>query len=89
MKFRLLALCIGSGMLLAAASRPRQSDDMRRAIAWEHYKDMAAARQARMEARHPSVTYRGEANREDEQNVRQDQRVVDPGPPAWRKDHKR
>lgn len=30
------------------------SDDMRRAIEWERFKDRAAARQARIEARHPS-----------------------------------
>jgi hypothetical protein len=79
----LLVLGIGSGMLLTAASL---SPDMRRAIAWEHYKDVAAARQARIEARHPTVTY-GEANRDAEEQVTHDRRVVDPGPPAWRKDH--
>jgi len=34
-----------------------QSSAMQRAIAFERYKDMAAARQARLEAKHPSVTY--------------------------------
>jgi hypothetical protein len=34
-----------------------QDSDMQRAIAFEHYKDVAAARQARMEAKHPTVFY--------------------------------
>lgn len=34
-----------------ARKSPQMDDDMRRAIAFEHYKDQAAARQARMEAR--------------------------------------
>lgn len=38
------------------ASRP-MSEDIRRAIAWERHKDLAAARQAQLEAKHPSVTY--------------------------------
>lgn len=86
MKTRLLALCIGSGMMLAAVAADRQSSDMRRAIEWERYKDLAAARQAAKERRHPSVEYnRGEANREDEHNVRpRADRVTDPGPRDYR-----
>jgi beta-lactamase class D len=34
-----------------------QSSDMQRAIAFERHKDMAAARQERMEAKHPTVFY--------------------------------
>ena len=39
-----------------ARKSPQMDDDMRRAIEFEHYKDQAAARQARIEAR-------GEADR--------------------------
>jgi len=35
------------------AKRSGMSDDMRQAIEWERAKDRAAARQARIEARHP------------------------------------
>jgi hypothetical protein len=41
------------------------SEDMREAIAWERHKEAAAARQARIEAKHPTVTYNN-ANRSDE-----------------------
>jgi hypothetical protein len=81
MKIVLLALCVSAGLLPAA--EPRMSDDMRRAIEWERYKDLAAARQAVKERKHPSVTY-GEANRSEEPEGRP---VKDPGPPAYRKDH--
>jgi hypothetical protein len=44
-----------------AADRPqkkdRVDDDMAQAIAFERQKDAAAARQARIEAKHPTVTY--------------------------------
>jgi hypothetical protein len=53
------------------------SEDMRQAIAFEHYKDLAAARQARKEAKHPSVSY-SNADRTDEESVAN--RVKDPGP---------
>jgi hypothetical protein len=85
MKTSLVAICIGSGLLVGAVA-VRQNDDVRRAIEWERYKDLAAARQAAKERKHPSVTYGyGEANREDEHALPQRQRVVDPGPPAYRK----
>jgi hypothetical protein len=65
MKTRLLAGFMGVGLLLAPLGlaqdkeqKPKKmDDDMRRAIAFERYKDLAAARQARKEAKHPSVTY--------------------------------
>ena len=47
---------------LSAEPRIRQTDDLRHAIEWERYKDLAAARQAAKKPKHPSVTY-GEANR--------------------------
>ena len=45
-----------------ADRQSNMSSDMQEAIAWERRKDAAAARQARMEAQHPTVTYNG-ANR--------------------------
>jgi len=54
--------------------------DMQRAINWERQKDRAAARQARKEARNPSVpTPSNSANRSAEDDV-QGRKVVDPGP---------
>ncbi len=68
MKFRLFTGLLAAGLLLAplgAADKPQakkadteaQDPDMQRAIAFEHYKDVAAARQAAMEAKHPTVFY--------------------------------
>jgi hypothetical protein len=88
MKTALLGLCIGAGMLLAVEPVSRQSNDMRRAIAWERYKDLAAARQAAKERKHPSVSY-GEANRSRDREMEQmeGRPVKDPGPPAYRRAH--
>ncbi len=79
MKTRLFTGMVAAGLLLlplsAADKNTRKADteiqdpDMQRAIAFEHYKDLAAERQARMEATHPSVVYRDadrQANREDD-----------------------
>ena len=85
MKLRLLAFGIGSGLLFGAVAADRQSDDMRRAIAWERYKDVAAARQAAKERKHPSVAY-GNANRSADRDAVDGRTVKDPGPPAYRKD---
>ncbi|HWC98655.1 MAG TPA: hypothetical protein VG456_17970 [Candidatus Sulfopaludibacter sp.] len=83
MKMRLFTGVVGAAMLLApliAADSPkaksdthnqRQDSDMQRAIAFEHYKDLAAARQARREEKHPSVSYNN-ADRSVDQ--------ADPGP---------
>ena len=65
MKTRLLAGFMGAGLLLAPLGltqdkqqKPKKmDDDMSRAIAFERYKDLAAARQAKKEEKHPSVTY--------------------------------
>lgn len=88
MKIGLLALCVCAGILPAAQPQNRMSDDMRRAIAWERYKDLAAARQAARERKHPSVTY-GEADRTRDRDMEEmgGRPVKDPGPPAYRKDH--
>ena len=85
MKLTILALCLGCGLLPAATpgrTHRAMSDDMRRAIAWEHYKDRAAARQAEIERRHPSVGVRGEASREEEHAVPPQRRVADKTAPV-------
>ena len=81
MKARLFTGLVAAGLMLlplSAADQPakrkadtdtaKQDPDMQRAIAFEHYKDLAAARQARMEAKHPTVFYNNadrEANPDD------------------------
>jgi len=96
MRSKLAVVCLVSGAILApfaqaadqaADKKDRRDSDMQRAIAWERFKDQAAERQARKEARHPSVTYRENANREADDSS-QGNRVKDPGPPAYRKDKK-
>ena len=66
MSSKLLAGVLGAAFLsvplLAAEIQTHQKpagydSDMQRAIAWEHYKAAAAARQARIEAKHPTVFY--------------------------------
>ena len=63
---------VTAGFLLTsvawAADQPKktdkESDEVAQAIAFERAKDAAAARQARIEAKHPTVTYDGsEADR--------------------------
>lgn len=70
-----------AGLLVAASMYAAADNDMQRAIAWERHKEQAAARQARLEKRHPSVTYNdnNSANRaaDDQQNTKT---VKDPGP---------
>jgi hypothetical protein len=70
-----------AGLLVAVSLYAAADKDMQRAIAWERHKDRAAARQARLEKRHPSVTYNNNdtANRsaDDQQNGKT---VKDPGP---------
>ncbi|HTS29525.1 MAG TPA: hypothetical protein VMH81_26830 [Bryobacteraceae bacterium] len=61
----------------AAPSQVPVPQTMAQAIAWEKFKDEAAARQARLEAKHPSVAY-SDANRSAEEP--QGRPVKDPGP---------
>jgi hypothetical protein len=61
-------------------SQTRMSDDMRRAIEFQRAKDRADARQARLEARHPSVPAPSAERSADDSTVK------DPGPPPVRKD---
>jgi hypothetical protein len=89
MKRLLAVVCLTTGVLLGPAAHAAQKSnvdkDMQRAIAWERYKDLAAARQARKEARHPSVTYSNtEANRETDETT-PGRKVIDSGPPDYRK----
>lgn len=87
MNTRLLAGLLGAGLLLAPLSlaadkkpNPKQvDDDMARAIAFEHYKDVAAARQARIEEKHPTVFYNN-ADRSTDEDQNQANRVKDQGP---------
>ena len=68
-----------AGALLLTSLCGAVDKDMQRAIAWERHKDRAAARQARKEARHPSVTYSNNTvNRSAGDDV-QGRKVVDPG----------
>jgi hypothetical protein len=60
-------------------TQTRMSEDMRRAIEFQQAKDRADARQARLEARHPSVPAPS-AERSAE-----DSTVKDAGPPPVRK----
>lgn len=50
-------------------SQKPQPQSMQEAIAFERHKEAAAARQARLEAKHPSVTYNNNANREPQSTV--------------------
>ena len=71
-----LGACLVLAPLSAADNTKRANDkahnndsDMQRAIAFERYKDLAAARQARKEAKHPTVFYNNadrRADRDDE-----------------------
>src|SRR5258708_2847507 len=88
MKSRLLLGLMGAGLVFApmiAAETPKKqtgmSEDMRQAIAFQRAKDRADARQARLEAKHPSVTYT-DANRSADRNMDnlQGTPVKDPGP---------
>lgn len=72
-----------AGMTVLAALGCAADRDMQRAIAWERFKDRAAARQAAKERRHPSVTYNNSnANRSAED--RDANTVKDPGAKAYR-----
>jgi hypothetical protein len=71
-----------AGLLLTLSMYGAVDKDMQRAIAWERAKDRAAARQARLEKRHPSVTYNNNdnsANRSADDSSAGNQ-VKDPGP---------
>lgn len=60
------------------ANREAMSDDMREAIAFQRAKDRADARQAAMEAKHPTVFY-DHADRSTDDTM-PGKKVLDPGP---------
>jgi hypothetical protein len=71
------------------SDKEQMSADMREAIAFERAKDEADARQARLEARHPSVPVSGAengANREEKDSTPRKDKVKDPGPDQDRQD---
>ena len=61
-----------------AQKRTRTDSDMARAIAFQKQKDAADARQARLEAKHPTVTYSKSADRSADRDA-SGQRVPDQG----------
>ena len=71
---KLLAGLLTAASLYAAADR-----DMQRAIAWERHKERAAARQARIEKKRPSVTYTNNSADRSDPSASSNQ-VKDPGP---------
>ena len=81
MRYVACVLLAGASVLAAAENKPtaRRDSDMQRAIAFERYKDLAAARQARKEARHPSVP-KVSADRSAERDTKNGNTVQDPGP---------
>ncbi len=92
MRINFLAGALGTALILAPlglaqrqdnAQSPRQSqrddsDGVRRAIAFQHAKDRADERQARLETRHPSVDYSNADRQMDDSPA--GNRLKDPGP---------
>ena len=86
MKTSLVAGLVLAATFAYAADTPRKkqsgmSEDMRQAIAFERYKDLAAARQARKEERHPSVTYNNSTANRTAEETTEGNKVKDAGPP--------
>lgn len=81
-------ILLSAVLVVTAATAAEQAktkpvnNDVQRAIQWEKQKEAAAARQARLEARHPSVTYNNNADRS------ADRSAPDPGEPAVRQEKK-
>lgn len=89
----LLCLVLGSVLLASAGmaadektEKPKQnqrqsqsmSEDMRQAVEFERAKDRADARQAAIEAKHPTVFYNNQSGNSTDQNSAN--RVIDQGP---------
>jgi hypothetical protein len=97
MRIRIIAIWAGLAVLgpLAAAehpqpratSKPAMTNDMREAIAFQRHKDQADARQAAIEARHPTVHY-GNAEKRAEERQSQDRRIPDPGERQYQRDQR-
>ena len=82
MRNTFVCVFLAASTLLAAEAPKRpasHNSDMQRAIAFERYKDLAAARQARKEARHPSVP-KSSADRSTDREAKDPNTVRDPGP---------
>ncbi len=84
MKLGILALLAGVCLTAQAAEDKKPSSDMQRAIAFERYKDLAAARQARKEAKNPTVHYNTADRETAPKNV-----LADPGEPLWKQEKKK
>jgi hypothetical protein len=98
MKINLLTGILGAALALSPlgfaqqrqdtqskVSQPaRDSDGVQAAIAFERAKDRAAARQAKLEQRHPSVDYSNADRRMDDSN--DGHHVSDPAPAPVKKD---
>jgi len=69
-----------AGLLMAVSMYAATDKDMQRAIAWERHKDRAAARQAQLEKRHPSVTYGTNTANRSAEEPQSGNTVKDPGP---------
>lgn len=90
MKTRVFAGLIAAGLFLAPlsaadtakrkAATQQQDSDMQKAIAFERYKDLAAARQAKIEAKHPTVFYNNADRSADRDNDSQGQKVIPKDP---------
>ena len=91
-KLSLFAAILGTGLLLApcagaaphTTSRPETA--MQRAIAFQRNEALAAARQARIEARHPTVSYHDAKSLQAQDSVRRCCSVSDPGSGQWQRD---
>ena len=60
----------------------QQDPDMQRAIAFERYKDLAAARQAAIEAKHPTVFYNNADRSADRDDFSSQGKKVSPKDPT-------
>jgi hypothetical protein len=92
MRTRLSAGILGAALVFLpiasaqqAKKEPAMSRDMREAIAFERYKDAAAARQARIEARRSRTTVSEADRRADRPEPQQGRKVTDPGPSEYKK----
>jgi hypothetical protein len=98
MRFNLLAGVLGAALTLSPLGHAQQqqdgqtqvtrsqteSDGVQQAIAFQRAKDRADAHQAKMEQRHPSVSY-SDANRSMD-DTNDGRHVSDPGPAPVKKD---
>jgi hypothetical protein len=98
MKIHLLTGVVGIGLTLSplgfaqqgqnnpakVSAQQNEAKGVQAAIAFQRAKDRADARQARLEARHPSVDYSNADRSMD--NSSDGHKVPDPGSAQWKKD---